>query len=95
MDDILAKMRDLHRQAQVERSHYYTGSVLAEAIKEIERLRADPDVALAEALRELDEAASRVLRSLPAQTQAPLLEGALFIEARRKARAALAQRGLV
>lgn len=36
---ILAKLKDLHKQATVERSHFYTGSVIEEAIAEIERLR--------------------------------------------------------
>lgn len=53
--------------------------VIEEQAAEIARLR--------EALSQLDDAAAKVLRSLPAQTQTPLLEGALFIEARRKARA--------
>lgn len=37
--DVLERLRDLRRQATEERSHYYTGSVLTHAIREIERLR--------------------------------------------------------
>jgi hypothetical protein len=37
--DILKKLIDLHKQATVERSHYYTGSVIREALDEIVRLR--------------------------------------------------------
>lgn len=42
--DILVRLRDLHKQAVVERSHYYTGSVVHDAIDEIERLRAQIDL---------------------------------------------------
>lgn len=35
---LLDDMRDLHKQATVERSHYYVGRVLERAIEEIERL---------------------------------------------------------
>ncbi|MGH2482725.1 MAG: hypothetical protein ACRDHW_24010 [Ktedonobacteraceae bacterium] len=38
-NDILAKLSDLHRQATQDRSHYYTGSVISEAILEIQALR--------------------------------------------------------
>jgi hypothetical protein len=38
-DDILDRLRDLHRQATVERSHYYTGRCFSDAINEITRLR--------------------------------------------------------
>ena len=37
--DILDKLRDLHKQATTERSHYYVASCCNEAIAEIERLR--------------------------------------------------------
>jgi DNA repair ATPase RecN len=37
---LMEKLVDLHRQATVERSHYYTGKVIKEAIDEIERQRA-------------------------------------------------------
>lgn len=37
--DILEALADLHKQATVDRSHYYTGSVIKQAIAEIERLR--------------------------------------------------------
>jgi len=37
--DILAALEDLHKQATEERSHYYTGKVLCEAIAEIKRLK--------------------------------------------------------
>ena len=38
-DDLLVKMAGLYQQAKEENSHYYTASVLAEAIEEIARLR--------------------------------------------------------
>jgi hypothetical protein len=38
--DILWKLADLHKQATVERSHYYTGRVILDAIGEIVELRA-------------------------------------------------------
>jgi hypothetical protein len=38
-DDLLVKMAGLYQQAKEENSHYYTASVLAEAIQEIARLR--------------------------------------------------------
>ncbi len=48
--DILARLADLHVQATVERSHYYTGALIRDAMAEIARLRAllaaagvDPD----------------------------------------------------
>lgn len=37
--DVLDKLRDLHLQATVERSHYYVASVVQAAIAEINRLR--------------------------------------------------------
>jgi hypothetical protein len=37
---VVDKLRDLHRQATEERSHYYTGKVILEAIDEINRLYA-------------------------------------------------------
>lgn len=39
MEDILDKLRDLHKQATTERSHYYVAACCGEAIGEIERLR--------------------------------------------------------
>lgn len=39
MADILDELKDLHRQATRERSHYYTGKVVMLAIAEIEALR--------------------------------------------------------
>jgi len=39
--DILDKLRDLHKQATAERSHYYVASCCGEAISEIERLRSE------------------------------------------------------
>lgn len=38
-EDVLVKLADLHVQATNERSHYYTGSVIREAILEITALR--------------------------------------------------------
>ena len=38
-DDILDRLRDLHRQATVERSHYYTSRYISDAINEITMLR--------------------------------------------------------
>ncbi len=37
--EILEALKDLHRQAVEERSHYYTGKVVRDAIAEIEMLR--------------------------------------------------------
>lgn len=39
--DIVERLRDLYRQATVDRSHYYTGRVVLSAIEEIEELRKD------------------------------------------------------
>lgn len=39
--DILEKLRDLHKQATTERSHFYVASCCGEAIGEIARLRAE------------------------------------------------------
>jgi hypothetical protein len=39
MSDVIEKLKDLHKQATVNRSHYYTGSVISEAIVELARLR--------------------------------------------------------
>ncbi len=39
MSDIITKLKELNRQATEERSHYYVGSVVCEAIAEIMRLR--------------------------------------------------------
>jgi hypothetical protein len=38
-EDILVRLRDLHKQATVERSHYYTGRCISDAINEITALR--------------------------------------------------------
>jgi hypothetical protein len=38
--DILDKLKDLHKQATTERSHYYVASCCVEAIAEITELRA-------------------------------------------------------
>jgi hypothetical protein len=38
-DDILDRLRDLNRQATVERSHYYVGRCVSDAINEITMLR--------------------------------------------------------
>lgn len=38
MCDLIEKLKDLLTQATLERSHYYTASLLKEAITEIERL---------------------------------------------------------
>jgi hypothetical protein len=38
-DDILDRLADLHKQATVERSHYYVGKCVRDAIAEIQRLR--------------------------------------------------------
>jgi len=38
-DDIINKLIDLHHQATKERSHYYSGKLIKEAIEEIVRLR--------------------------------------------------------
>lgn len=43
MDDMLAKLKDLHKQATTERSHYYVASCCKDAIAEIERLRRQRD----------------------------------------------------
>ncbi len=38
--DILDRMRDSHKQATEERSHYYTATVLNDAMDEVSALRA-------------------------------------------------------
>ncbi len=38
--ELLANLRDLHKQATVERSHYYVGKIVNQSIEEIERLSA-------------------------------------------------------
>jgi hypothetical protein len=38
-DDILVRLTDLHRQATEERSHYYVGRCVSDAINEITALR--------------------------------------------------------
>jgi hypothetical protein len=38
-DEILDRLRDLHKLATVERSHYYTGRCISDAINEITALR--------------------------------------------------------
>jgi hypothetical protein len=38
-DDILDRLRDLHKQATVERSHYYVCRCVSDAINEITALR--------------------------------------------------------
>lgn len=38
-DDIVDRLADLHKQAMVERSHYYVGKCVRDAIAEIQRLR--------------------------------------------------------
>jgi hypothetical protein len=40
MNDILDDLRDLHKQATTEHSHYYVASVVERSIKEIKQLRA-------------------------------------------------------
>lgn len=39
MKDILNDLKDLHKQATEENSHYYTAKVIKRAISEIEQLR--------------------------------------------------------
>lgn len=39
MSDILDDLRDLHKQATTERSHYYVAATVERAISEIESLR--------------------------------------------------------
>lgn len=41
--DILIALEDLHKQATVERSHYYVGKCCRDAIEEIKTLRAEID----------------------------------------------------
>jgi hypothetical protein len=36
---IIHRLRDLHKEATVERRHYYTGRCISDAINEITRLR--------------------------------------------------------
>lgn len=38
-DNVVNRLRDLHQQATVERSHFYVGSTVQAAIAEIEALR--------------------------------------------------------
>lgn len=42
--DVLHKLVDLHKQATLERSHNYVGSVVIDAIGEITRLRFENSV---------------------------------------------------
>jgi hypothetical protein len=39
LPDIVDRLIDLHKQATVERSHFYVGKCVKDAIKEITRLR--------------------------------------------------------
>ncbi|MBW1812180.1 MAG: hypothetical protein JRJ39_00530 [Deltaproteobacteria bacterium] len=39
--DLIAKMEDLLKQTETEKSHYYVASTLREAIREILTLRAE------------------------------------------------------
>lgn len=39
MSDIVERLVDLHKQATEERSHFYTGKCICDAIAEITRLR--------------------------------------------------------
>ena len=39
-DDLVKRLRDLHKQATVERSHFYVGKCVADAIHRIEELEA-------------------------------------------------------
>ena len=41
MIDLIDRLEDLHKQATVERSHYYTGKCIRDAIEEIKMLRRD------------------------------------------------------
>lgn len=38
-EDIIDRLHDLHKQATDERSHYYVGKCVRDAISEIQRLR--------------------------------------------------------
>ena len=42
-DDILDRLEDLHQQATIERSHYYVGKCVKDAMEEIRRLRRELD----------------------------------------------------
>lgn len=53
MSDILVLLKDLHKQATVERSHYYTGKVIRLAIVEIATLRSKLDAMTHEAEQQL------------------------------------------
>jgi hypothetical protein len=46
MADILDDLRDLHKQATTEHSHYYTAKCVLRAIDEIERLRVEVAVTI-------------------------------------------------
>lgn len=41
MNGIVERLNDLHKQATVERSHFYVGKTVKEAATEIERLRSE------------------------------------------------------
>ena len=43
MTNITARLEDLYKQATVERSHYYVGVTVKEAIQRIEELEAEND----------------------------------------------------
>ncbi len=51
-DDLMQRLHSLHKQATVERSHFYVGSCAKDAMHRIEELEAK----LAKALEALDEA---------------------------------------
>jgi len=54
-DDLVKRLRDLHEQATVEKSHFYAGKCVKDAIERIEELEAK----LAEAVNALDVVAAK------------------------------------
>lgn len=53
LDEVEAQLLDLHRQATIERSHYYTGKCIENALAAIATLRAE-NAALRARIAELE-----------------------------------------
>lgn len=56
MSDIVEKLFDLHKQATKERSHYYVGSLVRDAIDEIMKLRKQLEADVVIPASDLEEA---------------------------------------
>jgi hypothetical protein len=67
--DVLEKLVDLHHQATTEHSHYYTASVIREAMEEIAALRLQ--LRAAQQIAPADGSALALLRRLREWDQLP------------------------